>query len=197
MLEHLFGSKTRVKLLSLFLRKPDEALFVREITRRVGTQINAVRRELQNLVSFGLINETAVEETETGSKRPGLKRKYYKANKNFPLLPEVTSLIVKAQVLLERRLDQDIIKLGDVQYLAFFGAFLGKAKAPVDLFIVGTVDKQKLAKLMAQAEHDLGFEINFSLMAPDEFKYRKDITDKFLYGILESPKNVAVNTLGI
>jgi predicted transcriptional regulator len=92
MLEHLFGSKTRVKLLSLFLRHPDEAIFVRELTRRVGTQINAVRRELANLVRFGLIREVVEEGvSEEGVKRPGLKRKYYKVNKSFSLLPEITS----------------------------------------------------------------------------------------------------------
>lgn len=199
MLEHLFGSRTRVKLLSLFLRHPEEAIFVRELTRRVGTQINAVRRELANLVRFGLITETvAVEESpqEGGKKRPGLKRKYYGVNKEFPLLPEITSLIVKAQILLERRLDKEILQLGDVRFLAFLGIFIGKGSSPVDIFIVGDgIDKKKLEKLVQETEHDLGTEINFSLMTTDDFRYRKDITDRFLYAILEAPKNVLVDRL--
>lgn len=195
MLEHLFGSRTRVKLLSLFLRHPDEALFVREITRRIGTQINAVRRELANLVRFGLISEIAVEEPGEGKKQAGLKKKYYKANASFLLFPEISALIVKAQVLLERRLDQEIVKLGDVRYLAFFGPFIGKPPGPVDLFIVGGVSKAALARLMSAAEVDLGFEIRYSLLTAEEFRYRKDITDKFLYAILEAPKNVVIDRL--
>ena len=47
MIDTLFGSKTRVKLLYLFLNNPGRAFYVREITRRVDEQINSVRRELQ------------------------------------------------------------------------------------------------------------------------------------------------------
>lgn len=197
MLEHLFGSKTRVKLLSLFLRHPDESIFVRELTRRIGTQINAVRREIANLVRFGLINEVLEEApVEEGKRRPGLKRKYYQINKAFPLLPEVTSLIVKAQLLLEQQLDRHLLALGDVRYLAFLGLFLGKTPAPVDIFLVGErIDKKAMDKLIAQTEQDLGTEIRYSLMTVDEFRYRKDITDRFLYAILEAPKNVVVDKL--
>ncbi len=197
MLEHLFGSRTRVKLLSLFLRHPDEAIFVRELTRRVGTQINAVRRELANLIAFGLISEVIVQEPIEGAgRRPGVKRKYYTVNKGFPLLQEISSLIIKAQLLLERRLDQEILKMGDVRYLAFLGVFMGQAKSPVDIFVVGEqIDKRGLQKLVQETERDLGAEVNFSLMTLEEFRYRKDITDRFLYGILEAPKNVVVDRL--
>lgn len=197
MLEHLFGSRTRVKLLGLFLRYPSDQLYVREITRRINTQINAVRRELSNLMKLGFIVEVEEEPVEGGGKRktPGLKKKYYKVNPGFKLYQEISALVTRAQVLLEGRLDQDILKLGDVQYLAFLGAFLGKAKSPVDLFIVGAVDLNALKKLVAESEKALGFEINFSVMSPDEFRYRKDMTDKFLYAILESHKNVVVDRL--
>ncbi|MBD3251123.1 transcriptional regulator, partial [Candidatus Uhrbacteria bacterium] len=101
MLEHLFGSRTRVKLISLFLSQPDEPIFVREVTRRIDTQINAVRRELANLMQFGLITEA--EDEGGDEKRPGLKRKYYQLNAVFPLLPEVRSLMTKAQLLVEHK----------------------------------------------------------------------------------------------
>jgi predicted transcriptional regulator len=197
MLEHLFGSRTRVKLLGVFLRRPEEPLFVREITRRIGTQINAVRRELANLVRLGLITETSVvsETGAEGKKQPGLKRKYYKVNREFRLLSEVTALMMKAQLLLERKLDREIAKLGDVRYMAFFGAFLGLPPAPVDLLLVGQVDKKLLKNLIDSVQDEFGFEINFSAMTMDDFKYRKDMMDKFLYAILEAPKSVVVDRL--
>ncbi len=196
MLEHLFGSRTRVKLLGLFLRYPSDQLYVREITRRINTQINAVRRELSNLMKLGFIVEVE-DENEGGKKRktPGLKKKYYKVNPGFKLYQEISALVMRAQVLLEGRLDQDILRLGDIRYLAFLGAFLGKVKSPVDLFIVGELDENALKKLVGESEKALGFEINFSVMSLDEFRYRKDMTDKFLYAILESQKNVVVDRL--
>ncbi len=198
MLEHLFGSRTRVKLLSLFLRNPDQPLFVREITRRVDTQINAVRRELSNLIRLGLITETTVrEDSGPGEKKqPGLKKKYYRINDTFVLLPELSSLVSKAQVLMEKKLDQEIAKLGDVRYLAFMGFFLGKTThTPVDLFIVGRVDKKPLQELLWHVEKELGFDVNFSCMALDEFQYRRDIADRFLSSIIEAPKHVVIDRL--
>lgn len=193
MLEHLFGSKTRAKLLTLFLHHPEKAFFVRELTRLIDTQINAVRRELENLVELGLVNE--IEIADDGEKRPGLKRKYYKMNDVFPLLAEIRTLVTKAHVLMERRLDREIAGLGDIHYFALMGTFIGRTGSPVDLFLVGTVDDQAMRKLIEKLEKELGFEINFTCMTPQDFKYRKEITDRFLYSILEAPKNVMVNNL--
>ena len=54
-IESLFGSKTRVKLLSLFYNNPERPFYVREITRKINEQINSVRRELQNLLNIGIV----------------------------------------------------------------------------------------------------------------------------------------------
>ena len=56
-IEQLFGSKTRARLLSLFLENPQRRFYVRELTRRIDAQLNSVRRELQNLVGLGIILE--------------------------------------------------------------------------------------------------------------------------------------------
>src|ERR1700751_5100280 len=55
MIEQLFGSKTRVKLLQLFYSNPNRSFYVREITRKIDEQINSVRRELSNLLSIAII----------------------------------------------------------------------------------------------------------------------------------------------
>jgi len=194
MLEHLFGSRTRVRLISLFLSAPDEAIYVRELTRRITTQINAVRRELANLVKLGLVRE--VKGGGSGDeKRPGLKRRYYQLNTVYPLLPEIRALITKAQVLLEHRLDRELESLGQVKYAALMGSFLGIANAPVDLFIVGTINQGTLKKLLAKIEKAIGHEVNYTVFTSQEYHYRKDMMDKFLMSILDAPKNVIVDRL--
>src|SRR3990167_2011981 len=149
MLEHLFGSRTRVRLISLFLSAPNEAIYVLELTRRITTQINAVRRELANLVKLELVRE-GKGGGSGDEKRPGLRRRYYQWNPVSPLLPEIKALITKAQVLLEPRLDRELESLGQVKYAALMGSFLGIANAPVDLFIVGTINQGTLKKLLAK-----------------------------------------------
>jgi len=182
--------------MTLFLNHPDEAFFIRELTRRIGTQINAVRREIDNLAKLGMIIETEESgSAEEGSaKRPGLKRKYYKANRRFPLLAEIQALMSKSNFLMERHLDKEIAALGNVSYLAFMGSFLGK-QAPVDLLIVGTVDMDKLKKLMQRTENDLGFEVKFTCLTASEFKYRKDIADRFLTSVMAAPKHTVIDNL--
>lgn len=44
MLEGIFTSKTRVKILTLFMINPEKEMFVREIERITKENINAVRR---------------------------------------------------------------------------------------------------------------------------------------------------------
>ena len=65
-LEQMFGSKTRARLIGLFLQYPKEAFFVRELTRRIDAQLNSVRRELKNLVEMGIILEKLDESTKIG-----------------------------------------------------------------------------------------------------------------------------------
>ena len=100
MLEHIFGSRTRVKLLRLFLSNPDKDYFVRELTRKVKERINSVRRELDNLEKLGLIIAN-----QTGQK------KFYRVEGKFILFDELRALILKSQMTVERDLAKSIKKL--------------------------------------------------------------------------------------
>ena len=93
MLEQLFGSRTRVKLLRLFVSHPDQRWYVRELTRTVHEQINSVRRELGHLEQLGFIQSTMEQ-----------RKKYYSVNQRFTLYPELKALMIKARVTLEKNL---------------------------------------------------------------------------------------------
>ena len=49
MLQKLFTSKTRVKLLTLFIMDPGREMYIREIAITTKENINSIRRELTNL----------------------------------------------------------------------------------------------------------------------------------------------------
>jgi predicted transcriptional regulator len=192
MLEQLFGSNTRSRLLNLFLRNPDKSFFVRELTRRIKSQINSVRRELNNLESMGLLTSYAEDGGESGRKR---LKKFYKVDTDFVLYQELRALILKSQLLLQRDLKRKISDAGTVSYLALTGSFLGRQDMPVDMFIVGRINSDKLSRLIKRFEKSLGTEINYSVMTVKEFNYRRQITDKFLFSILESPKIVLMDKI--
>ena len=195
MLEHVFGSRTRVKLLNLFVQHPDEQFYVRELT--VGFKPKSSRQARDsNLVTFGLIVEgSPPDATGEHRKTAGREAKILMTNKSFPLFHEIRSLLLKSQIFIERQLDRQILKTGDVRYLAFLGAFLGLRNQPVDVFIVGTVDEQALRRLIEDAGAHMELDINYSCLSPQEFKYRKEIADRFVTAILLAPKTVVVNTL--
>ncbi|HLD21484.1 MAG TPA: winged helix-turn-helix domain-containing protein [Patescibacteria group bacterium] len=186
MLEKIFGSRTRVKLFRLFFTHPEQEYFVRELVRTVGEQINSVRRELQNLEEVGIVKS---EERD--------QKKFYTVNQAFVLYPELRAFIIKSRLTLEKRFIQAIRTCGSIQYLALTGHFVSDAQAPVDLFIVGTVQRQKLNILLDKFKESFGMQLRFTVMTRDEYLYRKDITDKFLYDMMNGKKIIVVNTLEV
>jgi hypothetical protein len=198
MLEQLFGSKTRVRLLRLFLNNHKGAYFVRELTRKIGAQINAVRNELDNLVSMGIISVVQEEKgTESAVKKKHYisQKKFYKLNTEALLYPELKALFTKSRVLLEKDFVKKLAGLGSLAYLALTGVFVGPEPAPTDVFIVGRVNHDKLVSLIKDFEQEIGHEVNYTVMAPQEYKYRRDVTDRFLYSILDCKKIVVLDEL--
>lgn len=207
-IEHLFGSATRVKLLRLFLHHPEDAFYVRELSRRLDVQIHAVRRELEALEKLGLLTsrrekpaDGVPDEEETLAKRKGRRapvaeRKYYQTNQDHLLYPELRALVTKADLLVEEQVLGRIKDLGDVQYVALMGRFLGDRSVPTDMLVVGLLPKKPLVQLVAELEHEVGHTIDYTLLTPREFKYRKEVTDRFLFSLLESKKIVLVDKTG-
>src|SRR4030066_1683050 len=103
-LRPLLISKTRAKLLSLFLNNPGKIYYVRELVRSVGEQINAVRAELARMEKAGML---------TSENRAN--RKFYGFRKEYLFQSELAAIIAKASglgadVIAERN------KLGKIKF---------------------------------------------------------------------------------
>lgn len=196
MLEQLFGSKTRVLLLRLFLNNPENFFYVRELTRRLGLNLNSVRRELDNLRGIGIIESLTRKDLEKEAGR-ALKdnKKYYKLNNNFVFIEELKALLIKAQLILEQSLVKRAEKIGNISYFLLSGIFVGRRGAPVDLLIVGSVNRLSLRRLIKDFEKELGQSINYTVMSRAEFIYRKNVTDRFIYDLLEGRNLVVIDKL--
>lgn len=186
-LEHLFGSATRLKILRLLIAESGAALYVRELARQIGTNMNAVRRELENLRRLGVLR------VRDGVDRADPKRKYYEANPDCALLPELRALVAKADLALHAPLAERVQELGPVQYLALTGQFMGTKDAATDLLVVGMLNRERLARLVRELERELDKPLRYTVFTPKEFKYRRDVTDKFLYSILDGEKAVLID----
>lgn len=205
MLEQIFGSKTRLKLLQLLLNNPENAFYLRQLARRLDSQLNSIRREILNLERIGIIqavdqkrfmNIKKVEKKSFKKSNYGQSlKKYYRVNADHMLYTELKALILKTQLLLESDFIKKVKKIGTIYYYALTGFFVGNQNQKVDMLLVGRVNRKKLTSLVKEFEKELNHSINYTVMSKSEFKYRKDITDHFLYSILEGSKMVVVDKL--
>ena len=69
MLSKLFGSTARIKILKLFILHPNEKYYIRQLARDLSLQLNSVRRELENLESFGILTSD-ISEMEANIEEP-------------------------------------------------------------------------------------------------------------------------------
>lgn len=195
MVEQLFGSKTRVKLLRLFYSNPNRSFYVREITRKIDEQINSVRRELSNLLAIGIIT-SASDATNN--------RLYYEVNQKFehyePLLAIFGSVadapIANPKAAAKKSQTSegiDLKTLGNVQLAVYTGQFTRDGSSGVDLLIVGDVNPNKLQKFMTDLEAKEGKELRYAVLSLDDFKYREQIKDRFVATIRAAKKQVLVD----
>lgn len=192
--EQMFGSKTRARLMGLFLQHPKESFFVRELTRRIDAQLNSVRRELQNLIEMGFILEKLAKD-EPKSKALGDKKKYYCANTDFILFEDLRSLFQKMQILIKQNLVTEIDEKGRIDFFAFTGRFVNDPSIQTDILIVGSINQADLQKLISRFELEVPYEINYTLMPKAEFVDRKQVADRFLTSVLTGEKIVMIDRL--
>ncbi|MBI4558053.1 MAG: hypothetical protein HY706_10775 [Candidatus Hydrogenedentes bacterium] len=87
----LFGSQARVAVLSLFVLDPLRAYYQRQIESVTTLPIRAVQRELERLNVMGLLFKW-VEGNRT----------YYQVNQQFPLFPDLRTLLLRTATDVDR-----------------------------------------------------------------------------------------------
>jgi hypothetical protein len=206
MVEQLFGSKTRVKLLQLFFSNPNRSFYVREITRKIDEQINSVRRELSNLLSIGIITSDANN-----------NRLYYEVNQEYeyyqPLAmifggikvpasskaakkgePAEEAEVKAAEVVPEHPLAKAVRSTGRVELAVLTGQFTRDETAGIDVLIVGDVNAAKIDKFIAELEEAEKKELRYTVMPLDTYQYRIQINDRFIGSVLGAKKQVIINS---
>ncbi|HEX8763186.1 MAG TPA: transcriptional regulator [Candidatus Saccharimonadales bacterium] len=192
MIEQLFGSKTRVKLLQLFYSNPNRSFYVREITRKIDEQINSVRRELANLLNVGIIVSDNTN-----------NRLYYEVNQSYEYYEPLLTIFggvsdggvkTKAKKPVNSPSEADKLKaLGNVQLLLYTGQFTRDESSGIDMLIVGDVNQNALQKYVTELEKQESKDIRYAVMNPTEFNYRRQIKDRFITTVLDSKKQVLID----
>ncbi len=189
MIDALFGSKTRVKLLHLFLNNPGKAFYVREITRLIDEQINSVRRELANMQAVGVITSDSAD-----------NKLYYEVNQRYDYYVPFRAIFADEPIepMLEsphEHIWQDaVVQLPGVRLALLAGVLVKGSTSDVDLLLVGEIPTVKLRNVVKQIEASESRELNYAILNYDEFYYRLSVRDKFITEILNGKHAVLVDT---
>lgn len=196
-LEKLFESVPKARILRIFLRNPDENFTMPELVKRSGLRETQARKELAKLLKFGLLKskfaqrvyELPPSENTLKKKRKIIKKeRVYFVNFGFPVITELKNLVTKSSVTSHQKLLQKIKLLGKIKLAVISGILINNDHTRTDLLIVGDhIKKTKFNSLLEILESELGKSIRYTLMDSKEFKYRMDMYDRFLRDILEYP----------
>lgn len=192
MIDALFGSKTRVKLLHLFLNNPNRAFYVREITRKIEEQINSVRRELANMLSIGIIKSDSSN-----------NRLYYEVNQEYQHYEALRAIFADSSFTAQatKGSPSDWSKrlkgLGDIRLALLSGQLVRGSQSSVDVLLVGSINKTQLKHFVKQLEKEEDKQLNYTTMNYEDFYYRISVKDRFIMDIVNNKFTLLQDTENI
>ena len=193
MIDSLFGSKTRVKLLHLFLNNPEKSFYVREITRMIDEQINSVRRELANMVSVGIVQQDAID-----------NKLYYSVNEDYPYIKPLAAIFSDKNTeggmgaASSVSWKDSLGKMRGLRLAIVSGKLVVGSSSAVDLLLVGDdMSAVTIKNLVKKIEKDRKIEINYAVISYDDFYYRMSVKDRFIMDIIRNKHSVLVDTENI
>ena len=180
---------------------------MREITRKIDEQINSVRRELANLLNVGIIVSDNTN-----------NRLYYEVNQDYefyePLraifggatfappteAPAIDGKVAtpapRAKKTALTPEEEKLKALGNLELVLYTGQFTRDEASGIDMLVVGDINHNALQKYVSELESQENKEIRYTVMPPAEFKYRRQIKDRFITTVLDSKKQVIVDKSG-
>ena len=184
-LEQLFDSPVKVKLLKLFLRNPERSFELKEIISRAKTDSVSSRRQIIKLESIKFITSKLKN-----------KKKLYSINPKFDFYKELKTLVLKSSPASKKKILKRLRTLGKINLAILSGVFVDADNARVDLMIVGdNIKKKKLLIFIKDLEAEVGKEIDYVVLSTEDFKYRFDMFDRFIKDVLEKSHEKLINKL--
>ncbi len=184
-LEQLFDSLVKVRLLKLFLRNPDDAFGLSEIAKKIKNDSSVCKRQINKLESISFIN----------SKIKNKKKKYF-VNRHFDFYNELRTLVLKSSPASKKKILKRLKGLGKINLAILSGIFVDAENTRVDLLVVGdSIKQKKLFVFLKDLEAEIGKEIDYVILSTQDFKYRYDMFDRFIRDVLEKPHEKLINKL--
>lgn len=181
--DSLFGSRSRARLLRLFILNPEKELTPEDIAEKTQVPRREISRLLGQFKKFKIILERS---------RRG--KKSYLANVHFDLYTELKSLFSNPSFDVDDKAFRKLRGAGDVRLVLVSGLFLKHPKSKADMILVANnVSRAKLRAAITALEAETGQEVRFVLMTLEELQYRLNMMDRFLMEFVEQPYEEVIN----
>jgi hypothetical protein len=202
-LEKLFGSAAKVKIIKLFLFNPESAFDVAEAADRSKTSQEIARREIHNLLEIGFIRQRSYTKEMRRQKNRDIQISRKRVNgwtldQKFPYIEDIKSFLSNINPFKHKDIIDKISRAGKIQLLIISGIFIKNPDSRADLLVVGDNLKQnQLDNIMKTIESEIGKEIRYAVFETKEFSYRLSMFDKLIRDILDYPHEKIINKLGL
>ncbi|MCR4406950.1 MAG: ArsR family transcriptional regulator [Anaerolineae bacterium] len=177
MLEQLFSSSARVKVLSLLLLNADRRYYQRQIAELTALPVRAVQREMERLRGVGLVRQTLEG-----------NRVYYQAEASHFLFPDLKCIFLKT-IGMQSLLGQALRERPEIQLAFIYGSYAADSESgqsDIDLFVVGGIGSMELRARLRQVEEATGREVNVYLTTVEALS--QSSANGFVRNVLDGPK---------
>lgn len=202
-LEKLFGTAAKVKIMRLFLFNPEYVFAFDEIVTRGKLISKEAKAELPDLIKIGLVKKkpfikdvVIAKKKKTVTKR--IKGMGYVLDAKFPYLNALKTLLISVSLHSHDDIAKRFSKVGKIKALIVAGVFIQDWESRVDLLIVGDeLDTDRIQAVVRLLESELGKEISYTALDTSDFEYRIGVYDKLVRDILDFPHVKIVDRLSL
>lgn len=182
-LEKLFGSSARIKIMRLFIFNPEDTYDFKTMAKKTRVGRSIVRRETGALIRAGLIRK---------------KNNGYSLNSNFSLLAPLQSLLTFNGPISHEELIKRVGKAGQLKLVVISGIFTEQWDGRVDLLIIGNkIRKAVLEATLRNIEAEVGKDLRYACLETPDFIYRLGIGDKLIRDVFDYPHKVILDKIGL
>ena len=194
-LEKLFDSPVKVRVLKLFLRNSNDIYRTVDVAQKTQNRLRAIKKEIEGLEEIEFLKKRRIKGKKKNGKERGV---YYYVNPQFDFYNELRTLVLKSSPASIEKIYKNIKRLGRIKLALLSGVFINFDGSRLDLFIVGNgIKKTRLENFLKKLEAEVGKTIDYSYLTTEDFNYRLSMFDRFILDILEKPHRKLINKLRI
>ncbi|MDD4989589.1 MAG: hypothetical protein PHV42_04165 [Candidatus Pacebacteria bacterium] len=201
-LEKMFGSAGKVKIMRLFLFNPKRIYEQEEVGIRAKVNPQSTKKDLILLEKMGLLKKKVgfkiIPSKKKGGKSKQKKFMGWILNESFAYLIPLQNLLINLSTIKDEYIIEQIQSSGKIKLIVLAGIFIQDPGSRVDILVVGdNIKKKKLDATMKSLEAEIGKELRYGAFNTTDFRYRMDMYDKLIRDILDYPHKKIVNRMGI